>query len=81
MGFQQPNQLNLAVAQTLKYQRKENGWAMKQLARKLDVSHSYISKIELGEKKLSVGELNCYCLALNISIEQVFSESNIRINE
>ncbi|MDU0114018.1 helix-turn-helix transcriptional regulator [Psychrosphaera aquimarina] len=77
MGFQQPNQLDLAIAQTLKNKREENGWVMKQVAKKLDVPHSYISKIELGEKRLSAGELNCYCSALNVSIEQVFSESII----
>jgi transcriptional regulator with XRE-family HTH domain len=74
MGFQEPNQLDLAIAQTLKDKRKKNGWVMKQLARKLDVPHSYISKIELGEKKLSAGELDSYCSALNIRIEQVLLE-------
>ncbi|MBU2919130.1 helix-turn-helix domain-containing protein [Psychrosphaera sp. F3M07] len=81
MNFEQPNQLDLAIAQTLKNKRIENGWVMKQLAKKLDVPHSYISKIELGEKTLSAGKLNCYCSALNVRIEQVISESNIPVNE
>jgi transcriptional regulator with XRE-family HTH domain len=69
------------ISQTLKNKRKKNGWVMKQLAKELGVPHSYISKIELSEKKLSVGELNCYCSALDVRIKQVISESNIQVNE
>jgi transcriptional regulator with XRE-family HTH domain len=71
MGFQQPNQLDKAIAQTLKNKRKENGWVMNQLSKKLEVPHSYIGKIESGERTLSVGELDNYCLALNIPMEQI----------
>jgi transcriptional regulator with XRE-family HTH domain len=72
MGFQEPNQLDLAIAQTLKDKRKENGWGMKQLARKLDVPHSFIGKVESGERKLSIGEFDSYCLSLNTTLNDIF---------
>jgi transcriptional regulator with XRE-family HTH domain len=71
MNFDQPNNLDIAIAQTLKIKRKEMGWVMNRLAKKMGVPHSYIGKIESGEKKLSIGALESYCLALNTSLEQV----------
>jgi DNA-binding XRE family transcriptional regulator len=41
-----------------------------QLAAKLGIPQSRVSKIEIGERRLDVVELRVWCLALNASIEK-----------
>ncbi len=44
--------------------REENGLTMRQLAERLDVHHSWIGRVELGERRLDVMEFVRYCHAL-----------------
>ena len=49
----------------LKEQRNNAGLTMKELGSLLDVHHSIIGKIELGERRLDVIEWIQYCEVLN----------------
>ena len=48
--------------------RKTNNLTQRQLARRLSVYQSYISKVELGQKNLNIFELKDYLKALNYSL-------------
>ena len=48
--------------------RKTNNLTQRQLARRLSVYQSYVSKVELGQKKLNIIELNHYLKGLNYSL-------------
>ena len=51
----------------LKEQREAQGLTMRELASRLDVSHSFIGKTEQGERRLDVVEYIQYCQALGVS--------------
>lgn len=40
---------------------------MRDLAERLEVSHSFVGKVEQGERRLDVVEFIQYCKALNVS--------------
>jgi transcriptional regulator with XRE-family HTH domain len=48
--------------------RKTNDFTQRDLARRLSVYQSYISKVELGQKNLNIFELKDYLKALNYSL-------------
>ena len=52
------------LLQWLKARRMEKKLTMRQLAKKLDVHHSWIGRVELGERRLDVMEFVRYCIAL-----------------
>ena len=56
--------------------RKE-GSTSRELAKKLSITQSYVSKVESGQRRLDVLELKKYLHILNYSIEQFLSELNI----
>ncbi len=51
----------------LKEERLAQELSMRELAQKLDVSHSFVGKVEQRERRLDVVEYIAYCRALNIS--------------
>lgn len=57
--------LNKEISAWLKMKRNRQGYTMRILALKMGKSHSYISKIEASQSKLSVGDYIEYCRALN----------------
>ena len=50
----------------LKASREEKELSMRDLAKRLDVSHSWVGKIEQGERRLDVLEYMKLCKALGI---------------
>lgn len=50
----------------LREQRKEKGYTMRELADRLQASHSYIGKVEQNERRLDILEYVKYCEALEI---------------
>jgi transcriptional regulator with XRE-family HTH domain len=50
----------------LREQRRAQGISMRDLAVKLDVPHSWVGKIETGERRLDVAEFVRLCEALEI---------------
>lgn len=51
----------------LRMQREEKGLTMRDLAAILHKPHSFVGKIEQGERRLDVVEYVTYCRALKIS--------------
>ncbi|MEE9368504.1 MAG: helix-turn-helix transcriptional regulator [Pontiella sp.] len=54
------------LRQWLRDKRNEKGLTMRQLAERMGVIHSWIGKVELGERRLDVIEYLHYCKALEI---------------
>ena len=57
--------------------RKESYLTQRGLAKKLKVNQSYVSKVELGQRRLDVLELKKYLKELNYSIGQFILEIDI----
>ena len=51
----------------LRKQREEKGLSMRELAAILDKPHSFVGKVEQGERRLDVIEYVHYCKALGVS--------------
>lgn len=58
---------NLKLIAWLKQQRSNQGLTMRDLAERLEVPHSFIGKVEQGERRLDVVEFIQYCDALGVS--------------
>ena len=56
----------LALQDWLKSQRKSQNLIMHNLATRMARPHSFIYKVEQGERRLDVVEYIWYCIALNI---------------
>ena len=54
--------------------RKAAGLTQEQLAKKLNREHSFVSRIELGERRLNVVEFYWVCLACEQNPETVYDE-------
>ena len=57
--------------------RKKNHFTQRELARKLSVPQSYVSKVESGQRRLDILELKKYLDVLNYSTHQFLSEIDI----
>ena len=66
-----------SVLSWLKTSREEKGLSMRDLAKILDTPHSFIQKIESGERRLDIYEYCQYCKALNIDPNPVFQNAGI----
>ncbi|MDU0111744.1 helix-turn-helix transcriptional regulator [Psychrosphaera aquimarina] len=75
MNFQQSQQLDTAIGQTLRDRRRELGLPILHVSKLLGIPHSFVNKVETGNRKLSAGEFDSYCLALDISRELVIANS------
>ncbi|WP_341646320.1 helix-turn-helix domain-containing protein [Thauera sp. SDU_THAU2] len=49
----------------LRERRKSRGLTMRELGERLGVAHSYVQKVESGERRLDVVEYIWYCRALD----------------
>lgn len=61
------SQEHARLIEWLKQQRQQKGLSMRDLAIRLDVPHSFIGKIEQGERRLDVVEYLQYCDILDVS--------------
>lgn len=61
------------VAERLKQVRHERGIKLIDLAKKVNMSHSYLSEIEQGKKIPSFKKLALICTALGITLSDFFS--------
>lgn len=57
----------LALRSWLKSERETRNLSMRALAERMDKPHSYIQKVEQGERRLDVVEYVWYCQALDIN--------------
>lgn len=63
------------VGSRLRDRRKEVGLSLRQFARDLGVSPSFISQIENGKSQPSVATLYMICSALDLSIDELFGKA------
>jgi transcriptional regulator with XRE-family HTH domain len=63
---------SVAVGRRLRARREKLGVSLRQFARELNVSASFISQLETGKTQPSVATLYAICSALGISIDDVF---------
>lgn len=69
----------LELRRILKDLRDEKHLTQAQLARKLSVPQSFVSKYETGERRLDVIETLQICQALETSINQLLSKISKRV--
>jgi transcriptional regulator with XRE-family HTH domain len=62
-----------SVGARLRARREARGISLRQFARELDVSASFISQLETGKAKPSVATLYSICAALDMSIDELFA--------
>ena len=62
----------------LRARREETGLSLRQFARDLNVSASFISQLETGKTQPSVATLYAICSALNMTIDDVFDDDEQR---
>lgn len=62
-----------SVGTRLRARREERGVSLRQFARELDVSASFISQLETGKARPSVATLYSICAALEMSIDELFA--------
>lgn len=61
--------------------RKQKGFRQKDLADILDVPQSFISKYEVGERRLDVLEARMICHAIGVDFSDFVKQLERRINE
>ncbi|MDC4876410.1 helix-turn-helix domain-containing protein [Acinetobacter baumannii] len=59
-----------ALTMWLKQKREEQHLTMRALAERMDKPHSYVQKVEQGERRLDVVEYVWYCLTLGVAPEE-----------
>ena len=68
-NIKQSNQYEILQG-LLKKTRQDMGILQVDLAERLDVPQSFVSKYEIGERRLDILELRLVCKALGISLEE-----------
>lgn len=58
----------------LRAKRKEKGLTMRDLALKINSSHTFVSKVENQERRLDVLEFISYCQSLELDPTESFKE-------
>jgi len=63
-----PHSQKEALKALLRGLRKDRGWSQAELAKKLRQPQSYVSRYELGERRLDILELRQLCKAFDLSL-------------
>ena len=64
-------QIYKIIEKNIQKARKNNGWSQEKFAEKMDVSWSYISKIESGSLNISIGKLIDFAKILNVDLQEI----------
>jgi transcriptional regulator with XRE-family HTH domain len=72
-----PKRAPETVGSRLRVERERQGISLRELARRLDVSASLISQVELGRATPSVGTLYAIVNELGISLDEVFDRAPV----
>ncbi len=62
------------ISERLTKLRKQYGFTQNGLAEKAGVSQTHLRRVELGQADITVGHLELLCDAMNISLQEFFSE-------
>ena len=60
------------VAERIRVLREKAGYSQNHLAERAGVSQSHLRRVELGESKISVDNLQLICDALGVSLKEFF---------
>lgn len=63
-----------AFLSLLKKARTDKGIAQRPFAKMLGVHQTYVSKVEVGERRLDIAELSFWCEALGINSDKLYKE-------
>ena len=72
---------HMKLRQLLIQSRLDLGLSQRALAERLNVVHSFVGKVETGDRRLDVFEFVEYCEALNLSAEKVLQDLQQELNE
>ena len=61
------------IGKNIQNARKQNGWSQEKFAEKLDVSWSYVAKIESGVLNISIGKLIDFAEVLNADLQDILT--------
>jgi len=75
MKYKLEYELEEILRKNISFYRNVKGLTKYALAEKLGVDHSYISKIELGKKEMSLGLFYRISQELGVSMDVLFSEN------
>lgn len=67
--------LGASVGQNVRAERKRQGISVRQLAKRLGVSASFISQFELGQSKAAVNTLFAIATELNLSLDELLGST------
>ncbi len=72
---------NRAIGACLRQARKESGLTQVELASRLTLPQSFVSKLESGERSLHVSEFFTYAAALGVEPQDLFSSIELQIKQ
>ncbi|GLZ07568.1 XRE family transcriptional regulator [Actinomadura sp. NBRC 104412] len=75
------NGMNVPLGQTVRMERERAGLSMRELARRVGVSASFLSQFELGQSQAAVSTLFAIASELNLSLDDLLGHSVSRAKE
>lgn len=64
------------IGKNIQKARKQNNWSQEKFAERMNVSWSYVSKIEAGILNISIGKLIDISRALNTNLQNILDISD-----
>ena len=74
-GSPGPNTMSESVGANVRTERKKAGLSVRELARRLGVSASFLSQFELGQSQAAVSTLFAIASELNVSLDELLGHS------
>ena len=71
----EPGGMSMSVGQNVRRERQRAGLSMRELARRLGVSASFLSQFELGQSQAAVSTLFAIATELNLSLDDLLGHS------
>lgn len=81
MSGQRDRAAYIRVAAVIRDLRRSRGWTQAELADRLGVHQTYVSKIELGERRLDVVEAAALARALNVTMSDIMARAGVDTGE
>lgn len=69
------------IPRNIRYQRKGAGLSIRQMAKKAHISPSFLSDIERGRSRPSLGTLDLIASALGVSISELIDEDHSPVGD
>lgn len=76
-----PGGISVSVGQNVRRERQRAGLSVRELARRLGVSASFLSQFELGQSQAAVSTLFAIASELNLSLDDLLGHSVAPVNE